>query len=189
MNLLVKDILKIVKGELISGDEQINIETYSIDTRTIKCGDMYISIKGEKLNGNIFIEQAFEKQAIGTIFQGEIDTKILEKNSTKIIIRVSDTIKAIQELAKFKRQQYDIPVVAVTGSVGKTSTKDLISSVLSQKYEVLKTEGNFNNHIRVTINNFKIKKSYCNVCRNGYEPFWRIKYAYKYCKTYNSSYN
>ena len=112
---------------------------------------MFISIKTEENKEIEYIKEAFEKGAIGCITEHDISKEILEKNREKIIIKVKDTIKAIQNLAKYKRSLFDIPVVAITGSVGKTSTKDMVSNVLKQKYKVAKTQGNYNNHIGVPI--------------------------------------
>ena len=96
-----------------------------------------------------------EKGAIGCI----LDSKTLDENELqqyKNMILVDDSIKALQDLARYRRQQVTIPVIAVTGSVGKTSTKDMIASVLSQKYKVLKTEGNNNNHIGLPLTLLKL---------------------------------
>ena len=108
---------------------------------------MYIGIKGENTDGNDYINKAFEKGAMGCIIDKLPSKEVLKKYEDKSIIYVEDSIKAIQKVAKYKRSLYDVPVVAITGSVGKTSTKDMIASVLSKKFNVLKTEGNYNNHI------------------------------------------
>ena len=115
--ITVNKIIEICNGELISGDGNVVVNSYSKDSRDINNGDMYIAIKGERVNGNDYIESAFENGAIGCITDEEINTKKLEKISHKIIIKVEDTVKAIQKIAKYKRTLYDIPVIAVTGSV------------------------------------------------------------------------
>ena len=115
----VKKIVEICNGKLNSGDENIEISSYSKDTRNINVGDMYLGIKGERVNGNDYIESAFKNGAIGCITDEEIDKTILEKFEDKIVIKVNDTVKAIQEIAKHKRSLYNIPVIAVTGSVRK----------------------------------------------------------------------
>lgn len=90
--------------------------------------------------GSNFFEEAFSNGAKACIIENiDIDNKILDKYNDKIILKVEDTIGALQKIAKMKRELYEIPVVGVTGSVGKTSTKDIISSVMSQKYKTLKT--------------------------------------------------
>lgn len=115
----VDKIVEICKAELISGDKNLEINSYSKDSRDINIGDMYIAIKGEQINGNDYIEEAFNKGAIGCISDEDVDKKIIEKFKDKIIIKVQNTIKAIQKIAKYKRSMYNIPVIAVTGSVRK----------------------------------------------------------------------
>ena len=126
-NITVDKLVEICESTLISEYVPSTIKTFCCDTRILKKGD------------------------IGCITEHDISKEILEKNREKIIIKVKDTIKAIQNLAKYKRSLFDIPVVAITGSVGKTSTKDMVSNVLKQKYKVAKTQGNYNNHIGVPI--------------------------------------
>ena len=116
-DIKVEDILKICNGELLSGTKNINVYEFSKDTRNIKDGDFYVAIKGDSVNGNNFVEQALENGAIGCLVDEEIDKKITKKYNDKAIIKVENTIKAIQEIAKYKRSLYNIPVIAVTGSV------------------------------------------------------------------------
>ena len=143
--IYVRDIVEKFGGTLVCGNINLEIKNISKDTRTIKDGDIYIGIKGESFDGNVFYKDAFDKGAIACILDN-IDS-IDDKYKDKTIILVDDTIKSIQDLARYKRSLLDIPVIGVTGSVGKTSTKDMIYSVLSTKYNVLKTLGNNNNHI------------------------------------------
>ena len=128
----IKDILKITNGKLICGDEDLDIQNFEKDTRIIQKGDMYVAIKGEKFDGNDFYKDAINKGAVACLMSKEPDEKIGS------IVLVENTVKAIQQIAAYKRSQVDIPVVAVTGSVGKTSTQDIVAAVMSQKYKVLK---------------------------------------------------
>lgn len=122
--ITVNNIIEICNGKLISGDKNAEINSYSIDSRSINVGDMYVAIKGENADGNDYIEAAFEKGAIGCITDNEeIEKIILGKFTNKIIIKVADSIKAIQEIAKYKRSLYNIPVIAVTGSVRENKYK------------------------------------------------------------------
>lgn len=174
-NITVNKIVEICNGKLLSGDENIQVKTYSKDTRTLNKGDMYLGIKGEKINGNDYIEQAFINGAIGCITDENVSEKIINKyKKEKVIIKVENTIKAIQGLAKYKRSLYNIPVIAVTGSVGKTSTKDIIANVLGQKYKVLKTEGNMNNHIGLPMTLLKLKDHTAVVVEMGMNHFGEI---------------
>ncbi len=147
--IYVKDILRICNGTLYSGNENIECINFTKDTRTLEAGDVYIGIKGEVFNGNDFFEEAFKKGASVCLL--DRDTKIGKKYRKKTIVLVDDTIKAIQELAKYKRSLYNIPVIAVTGSVGKTSVKDMVNQVVSSQYKTLCTRGNLNNHIGVPL--------------------------------------
>lgn len=139
-NLIVEDILKITKGKLVNGNNKLICNNFSKDTRTIEKGDTYIGIKGETFDGNLFWRQALEKGANCIIISGvTLNKNEIEEFSDRTIIEVPDTLEALYEIAKFKRNLYNIPVIAITGSVGKTSTKDIIANVVSQKYKTLKT--------------------------------------------------
>ena len=159
MNIYVKDLLKIMDCKLLVGDKNTILDNFSIDTRKINKGDIFIGLKGESFDGSSLYKDAIEKGAKGVIINNtiDIDKKYLIDLNNVFIVTVSDTLKCIQELAKYKRSLYDIPVVGITGSVGKTSTKDIIASVLSKKYKVLKTEGNYNNHIGVPLTVLKLE--------------------------------
>lgn len=139
-NLTVQQILDVTNGELVIGDRELICENFSKDTRIIEKGDTYIGIRGENFDGNLFWKQALQNGADSVIVsEVEISEGELEQYNGKTIIKVQDTLKALYEIAKAKRNMYDIPVIAITGSVGKTSTKDIVSNVVSQKYKTLKT--------------------------------------------------
>ena len=145
-DLYVRDILKICNGKLLCGSENIKLGHFSTDTRTVQKGDIYVGLMGENVNGSDFYQDAIDKGASVCILNKEVSV-----NKDICIVVVTDTLKCLQELAKYKRSLLNIPVVAITGSVGKTSTKDMIASVIGTKYSVHKTEGNFNNHIGVPL--------------------------------------
>ena len=154
----VKDIIEVCNGELLAGNEDTVLENFKKDTREVEQGDTYVGIKGENFNGSDFFEKAFEAGASACIVQDiEIPENILEKYRDKVIIKVKECIEALQKIAIYKREKYDIPVIGITGSVGKTSTKDIISSVMAQKYKTLKTEGNYNNHLGVPLTLLRLK--------------------------------
>lgn len=117
------------------------VKGISIDSRKINSGEIFIAIKGESFDGHDFIDKAVENGAAAVISH-----KPLNGCSVPYIL-VEDTLKALQDIARHYRKKFQIPFVAVTGSSGKTTTKDMIASVLSQSFRVLKTEGNFNNAI------------------------------------------
>ena len=146
----IKEILQATKGKLIQGNEEEEINEFCRDTRILKKGDTYIGIRGENFDGNALWEKAFESGADTVILQGiDFSKENLEKYQNENIIVVEDTIEALADIATYRRMLFgkDFPVIGVTGSVGKTSTKDIIYSVVSQKYNALKTQGNMNNHI------------------------------------------
>lgn len=146
--ITVKDILEVTKGTLIYGNKDEICENFSKNTKEVKDGDIYVGFKGEKHDGGQFYQEALEKGAKGCIIN-KIEGLDIKHFNNKFIIQVDDTVQAIGKIAKLKRSKYNIPVIAVTGSVGKTSTKDIIYSVVSKKYNTLKTQGNMNNHIGV----------------------------------------
>ena len=179
----VKEILKITNGELLIGKEQEICEAFCKDSREIKKDDIYLGIKGDNFNGSIFFEEAFKKGAKGAILQEiEISTEQLKKYQEKFIIIVEDTVKAMQQIAEYKRQLYNIPVIAITGSVGKTSTKDMVSSVINKQYNTLKTEGNYNNHIGVPLTIFRLKSEEAMVVEMGMNHLREISTLTKIAK-------
>ena len=175
MIMNVKDILNVTKGKLIIGNEKTECENFSKDTRTIQKGDIYIGIKGEKFDGSQFWKQALDNGAdVAIIEKVEISEKEKEEYSNKTIIEVKDTLDALYKIAKYKRSLYNIPVIAVTGSVGKTSTKDLIASVVNTKYKTLKTDGNNNNNIGLPLTILKLKDHEALVIEMGMNHFGEI---------------
>lgn len=149
--ILIEEIIKAVDGVINKNIDtrDLFIQDVSTDTRAIKNGDLFIPIVGENFDGHNFIQTAFEKGAKVCLTEKDIETD-------GILIKVLDTKKALKDLAKYYRSLFNIPVVAITGSAGKTTTKDIVASVLAQKYNVLKTEGNFNNEIGLPLTVFKI---------------------------------
>ena len=148
MNLKIKEIVNCTKGELLVGNREQECENFTRDTREVKKGDTYIGIKGNSSDGNDYWMQALDNGADTVIIQKDVEPEEIEKYKNKNIVKVADTRKALIDIATAKRNLYkDLIVVGVTGSVGKTTTKDIIASVVSQKYRTLKTQGNFNNDI------------------------------------------
>ncbi len=172
----IKDILKICNAKLIFGNMEEICENFSKDTREINTGDVYIGIKGENFDGSSFYEKALENGAkVCVIEDTEIKDEVKEKYKDRTIIEVENSIVALQKIAEFKRDMYNIPVVAITGSVGKTSTKDILASVISKKYKVLKTEGNLNNHIGLPLTILKLKDHEALVVEMGMNALGEIR--------------
>ena len=173
-NIYAKDIIDKCNGKLLVGDENLLIDNLSKDTRTIKKEDIYLGIKGETFDGNKFYKEALDKGAIACILDNIDDNIDLSQYKDKTIIKVDDTVKCIQELAKYKRSKYNIPVIAVTGSVGKTSTKDIIYEVVKTEYKTLKTEGNQNNHIGLPLTILKLKDEEALITEMGMNHFGEL---------------
>ncbi len=123
----------------------LNCNKVSIDTRTIQKNDMFWALKGEAFNGNNYIDKAFEKGALYVVTDNK---KYIEQNNC---IYVKDSLEALQKFANFYIKKLNILILAITGTNGKTTTKELISKVLMKKYNVGYTKGNFNNHIGVPL--------------------------------------
>ena len=124
------------------------------DTRKVKEGDIFFALKGDNFNGNGFATQALDNGAAYAIVDEEIDGVI---HNNDRLIRTKDVLTTLQDLAAHHRNQFRIPFIAITGSNGKTTTKELIHAVLSKKYKTYTTEGNLNNHIGIPLTILKIK--------------------------------
>jgi UDP-N-acetylmuramoyl-tripeptide--D-alanyl-D-alanine ligase len=120
------------------------------DTRRLKPGDLYFALKGEQFNGNRFALEALNKGAVAAIVDEEVEPE------NPAIIQVKNVLETLQQLAKYHRQQLNIPFLAITGSNGKTTTKELVHAVLSAHYKTSTTEGNLNNHIGIPLTILKV---------------------------------
>lgn len=181
-NIYVKDIISKFDGQLLTGDINTILENFSKDTRDIKEKDTYLGIKGEKFDGNLFYKEALDKGAKCCILDNIDPNSIPDKYKDKTIIKVPNTIKCLQQLATLKRSYYQIPVIAITGSVGKTSTKDIIYEVVSKKYKTLKTEANLNNHIGLPLTILKLKDHEALVVEMGMNHLGEISLLTKIAK-------
>lgn len=181
----VKEIIKATGGKLVIGNLETECGDFCKDTRIIKNGETYIGIKGEKFDGNTLWKEALEKGASTVILQGvSFENEDFEQYKDKNIILVKNTIDAIADIATYKRNLYgdDFHVVGVTGSVGKTSTKDIIANVVSQKYKTLKTQGNNNNDIGLPFTMFNLKDHEAAVIEMGMNHFNEISKLTKIAK-------
>src|SRR5205085_6301063 len=126
-----------------SYDGNVIAQRYSIDSRTIQPGDLFFAVKGERLDGHDFVEQALRRGAVAAVVQSDEAGRYSDKSR---LVPVHDTLVALQTLATAVRALWGKPLIGVTGSTGKTTTKEAIAHVLSSRFRVLKSEGNFNNH-------------------------------------------
>jgi UDP-N-acetylmuramoyl-tripeptide--D-alanyl-D-alanine ligase len=145
MNLLpILQIAHLADGQLESGDGNLVVDKISSDSRTLKRGELFVALRGENFDGRNFVESAAKAGAAGAI----VDLDWKGKTPPDFaLIRVEDTLRAYQTLAANYRRALVLRVLCITGSNGKTTTKDFAASVLARKFRVTKTEGNFNNHV------------------------------------------
>ncbi|KXG43775.1 UDP-N-acetylmuramoyl-tripeptide--D-alanyl-D-alanine ligase [Tepidibacillus decaturensis] len=149
MKLTLNEIIQSVSGRLYQPfTEKLAVTGVSTDSRKISKGDLFVPLIGERFDGHQFIKMAEEQGAVVALWQS---LKTIPKDVKIPFILVADTLVALQDLAKYYRKKINPTIVAVTGSNGKTTTKDLIASVLSTTYSVHKTKGNLNNHIGVPL--------------------------------------
>jgi UDP-N-acetylmuramoyl-tripeptide--D-alanyl-D-alanine ligase len=142
--LALSEIAQLAGASLSSGDGIVVINKVSTDSRTIKLGELFVALRGENFDGHDFVESAAKAGASGALVDLNWNGNVPENFA---LIRATDTVRAYQELAANYRKSLRLKVIAITGSNGKTSTKDFTASVLSRKFRVTKTEGNFNNHV------------------------------------------
>ncbi|MDD3219093.1 MAG: UDP-N-acetylmuramoyl-tripeptide--D-alanyl-D-alanine ligase [Lachnospiraceae bacterium] len=154
-NLTLEHIAEACDGQYY-GDEdkkQQCITSVTTDSRMVETGALFVPIVGARADGHDFIEAVMEAGALCTLSEvklGRVDFPY---------IKVKSTLQAVKDLAEYYLEQLDIPVVGITGSVGKTSTKEMIAAVLEQKYQVLKTQGNFNNELGLPLTVFRLRES------------------------------
>jgi len=127
---------------------------YSIDSRSIQRGELFLAVKGERMDGHDFVTQALEKGAVAAVIRKDQLARYPLKTG---LITVDDTLTALQTLATAVRRLWAKPLIGVTGSAGKTTTKEAIAHVLSTRFRVLKSEGNFNNHFGLPLMLLKIE--------------------------------
>jgi UDP-N-acetylmuramoyl-tripeptide--D-alanyl-D-alanine ligase len=129
----------------------------SIDSRTIGYDELYVALRGANHDGHDFVASALEKGAAAAMVEESWWLASAASIAARNVIVVKDSLKALQDLAHYYRKRFDIPVIAVTGTNGKTTTKEMIAAVLSKKWEVCKTEGNLNNHIGVPLTLLRLR--------------------------------
>lgn len=164
----IKEIIEATKGQLLQGCIDDSINHICHDTRQMECGDMYVALLGNR-DGHDFIAQVEEK-ANAVLVSKEIQTTI------KNVILVNDTRKALGDIARYIRESHHVKVVGITGSVGKTSTKDMIYSVVSMKYKTLKTLGNYNNDLGLPLTVFNYQDEDVMILEMGMNHLGEISY-------------
>ena len=151
----VDEVLAGTQGTLLSpGKLQGKFRRVETDSRAVKTGDLFVALKGQNFDGHEFIKKAWEKGAYGVVIEeGSVRKLIKGRSKTTrnplVVVQVRNSLRAYQDLASFHRARFSIPVVAITGSNGKTTTKEMVGRVLATRWRVLQTQGNFNNAIGV----------------------------------------
>jgi UDP-N-acetylmuramoyl-tripeptide--D-alanyl-D-alanine ligase len=174
MGLTLADVIEGIGGKRIDLSAAPRVREFVIDSREVQRGDVFIAFKGERVDGHDFVQSAFERGAVAAMVDksqvGRLEGMNVEtvepsslpafqpsNLSTPILVAVDNTEQGLQKLATWWRNKFNVRVIGVTGSVGKTTTKEVISQVLSVKYDVLKSEGNLNNALGVPLTLLKIE--------------------------------
>lgn len=149
----VTELIKATSGRLIQGDQDRLINRVSIDSRNLAPGDLFFAIIGSRFDGHNFIGEALNKRAVGAVICKNIGNLLQkeELNKDKIIIQVKDTLSALQDWSKHYKNKFKTFNICITGSNGKTTTKEIIAHLLSQKFSLLKTSSNYNNEIGIPL--------------------------------------
>jgi len=156
MKLMLSKIAEFISARGEFAAEEVS-QGYSIDSRTVGSGQLFFAVKGERLDGHDFVEQALEKGVVAAVVREDQ----LGRYPTKArLLTVEDTLVALQTLATAVRKRWGKPLIAVTGSAGKTTTKEAIAHVLGARFRVLKSEGNFNNHFGLPLMLLKLEPEY-----------------------------
>ena len=149
--LNLEAVANVCNGKLVNFDANTReVSSVVTDSRKVEKDTLFIAIKGNRVDGHDFVNQVFDAGAMCCVVEHEVDTD-------GCYIVVESTLQALKDIAEYYRSCLDIKVVGITGSVGKTSTKETISAVLSQKYNVLKTQGNFNNEVGLPLTVFNLR--------------------------------
>ena len=167
-----REICAAVGGTLLQ-DSGAPVTGVTTDSRAVQPGQLFIPLVGERFDGHAYISKALDGGAAGCLTAAEPETLL----PGKLYIQVADTRLALKALASWYRNKFDLPVVQVTGSAGKTTTKEMIASVLSQRYNTLRTEGNFNNDIGAPLTLLRLMPEHqAAVIETGMNHFGEIRY-------------
>lgn len=154
----VEELAQLCGAQLVQGDPNWQVRHISTDTRAIGRGDCFVALRGPHFDGHDFINVAAERGASAAVVS--YPTRAVHSPSAFALLQVEDTLTALHKLATNYRRQMPCRIIAVTGSSGKTTTKEMIAAVLSQRFSVAKTEGNMNNHIGLPLNLLKLDPCY-----------------------------
>ncbi|OPX29594.1 MAG: hypothetical protein B1H08_03575 [Candidatus Omnitrophica bacterium 4484_171] len=158
--LTIKEILDVTGGKILfsSYKDDTVVKNISTDSRTIKKGDLFVALKGERFDGHKFVLNAYEKKAQAALISKDIHTKNRKFLKHFYLIKVKDTLRALGDIAAYYRDKFKVSAVGVTGSNGKTTTKNMIAALLSSKFSIISSYASFNNFIGVPLTVFRIRK-------------------------------
>jgi UDP-N-acetylmuramoyl-tripeptide--D-alanyl-D-alanine ligase len=154
----VEECLRAVGGKTSSSVGGEFFRGVSIDSRTLKKGELFICIQGERFDGHNFIKEAQDKQAAAIVLSDQSDMSLI-RGKSPVVIRVKNTLKALQELALFYRKKMPVKVIGITGTNGKSTTKEMTAAITEKKFKTIKTKGNLNNHIGLPLTIFHLSKT------------------------------
>lgn len=144
---IAADVARACRGSIICGAPDTEFHAISTDSRDIKPGDLFVPLKGTNFDGNDFIVPALEAGARGSLCDGDVNREIPKVLSSVVLLQVQNTLRALSDLASTHRLRYPVPLIAVTGSSGKTTVKEMIAAALSRSSSPLVSQGNLNNMI------------------------------------------
>jgi len=157
MTLTAGEIASAMEGRLVSGAADGRIDAFSIDTRTLAAGDLFLAIRGTRFDGHAFVRAALAKGASGAVVADPAAAGELDLAPAPVLILVDETTLALQRLARYVRRASGASVVAITGSAGKTTTKELTAQLLAMRYRVMRNPGNLNNHIGLPLSLLELR--------------------------------
>ncbi|SVC02428.1 uncharacterized protein METZ01_LOCUS255282, partial [marine metagenome] len=158
IEMKIEECLRAVGGELVSGAGTKVFRGVSIDSRTLKKDELFVCIRGDRFDGHNFVEEAQNKKAAAVVLSDGSNV-VSKRGEVPLVVRVKDTLKALQELARFHREKMPARVIGITGTNGKSTTKEMTAAITETKFKTIKTKGNLNNHIGLPLNLFHLSKS------------------------------
>lgn len=159
MEIAVKEIVRAVQGILLGGSEELKVTGACVDSRKAKKGDIFVPLIGEKVDAHRFLRMVLEGET-DCAFTSSREAYEEVKDLGKTVILVEDTLKALQDMAFYYRSRFELPLIGITGSVGKTTTKEMIAAALETRLSVLKTEGNMNSQIGLSLMMLRLTKEH-----------------------------
>ena len=157
LTLTAASVAEASGGQVVQGDPATRIDSVSIDSRSVQAGQFFVAIRGERFDGHAFVQAALDRGAVGALIDSEVGRAGEVKRHTGVLVRVADTTRALQAIARDVRRRSGTKVVAITGSAGKTTTKEITAEFLGARYRVFRNRGNLNNHIGLPLSLLELR--------------------------------